>query len=161
MAIFIICLTLLISASLLFLEFAGVVRQWPKISIVSFIQSGTVLLLYYSPLFGLHYYMANMFVAAFLIILLVHIASVDPSPNWSYRAMCWTIILQIMVYGAHILTDFSFVYYDSLSLLTSLMEIAVLLSGGFNVKRIVYTKVFGNCDSIDNCSNWVRSPHKN
>jgi len=151
--------TTLLSGGITLLRWKGILKAWPSVCIVSFLSSISMLVLYYSPLYGMNYYMANVIKIEPLIVLLVILARIDPSPNWSYRAMCWILILHIVTDGMHILTNLNFVYFDQFSLTTSILEILVLISGGLNVRFTPVGKLISRTQSIDNintCSTWAK-----
>jgi hypothetical protein len=139
----------------------GVISKWPKIFIVSALSNAGILALYYSPsLSGLPYYLIGTLKTVPLIMLLVYLAQKDPSPNWTYRAMCWVFILQILTSGWHILAGLSSPYYDQLSLFATVAELLIITLGGLDV-RFSYTR--GRADlsrrAMD-CSTWARRHHK-
>ncbi len=126
--------TTLLSGVVTLLAWKGILKNWPKISIVSFTSNVSMMLLYYSPLSGMNYYLANVIKIELLIMMLVVLAGSDKSFNWSYRAMCWILILQIFTNGLHMWNNLDFVYFDQFILTTTILEILLLLLGGLNVR---------------------------
>lgn len=113
-----------------------VIRYWPKIYIVSFLSNMSILGLYYClpNLVGLDYYFVNVLKTAPLVILLVYFAQHDPKQNWSYRAMCWVLITQIITSCIHMWSELTFIYYDELSFTSTVAELIILLVGGHNAR---------------------------
>ena len=111
LSILLIWLLIIASIAMLLLSKYKVLKQWPKVPIVTLVSNLSILFLFYSPLYGEVYYLANIVKIIPLIMLLVYFASKDPAPSWAYRAMCWLFIGQIAIYGIHIMTNLGFIYY--------------------------------------------------
>lgn len=151
--------TTFLSGGMVLLRWKGILKAWPSVCIVSFVSSISMLALFYSPLYGMNYYMINVIKIEPLIVLLVILARIDPSPNWSYRAMCWILILHIITDGMHVLTNLDFIYFDQFSLTTSILEILVLLFGGLNVRFTLMGKLISRTHSVSDigtCSTWAK-----
>jgi len=149
-----------LSGTIIFLKWKGILKKGCHVCIVSFIYTACVLGLYYSPLSGINYYLANLLLIEPLIILLVFLASRDPNPNWSYRGMCLIFIFIIVTLGLHILTDKNFAYYDDFSLTASILEILVLLTGGLNVRLTIFDNLFSDHRRAVFSNTWVRHNFK-
>lgn len=156
MSVLLIWITLFISLGFTAFSKMKVIPEWPKVFIVSVINNILLLAFYYHPdLYGYTYYLCNVIRVIPLILILVYLAQQDPKPNWTYRAMCLLLIGEIIVYGWHILSGLNSPYYDGLSMATTVIELCIVVFGGFNVERF---NVFNNpdhCDSTSRCSNWV------
>jgi len=148
--------TTILSGTVSLLRWKGILKSWPKVCIVSFVSCVSMLSLYYSPLSGMNYYLVSIIKIEPLILLLVVLASMDESPNWSYRAMCWILILQIVTDGLHILTNLNFVYFDQFSLTTSILEILVLLFGGLNVRFTLMGKLINRTGCANTSRTWAK-----
>ncbi len=154
---------LALAASVLFavLSATGVLSRWPKIFYVTALSNASVLVLYYLPgLSGHPYYLLGMLKIIPLILLLVYLAQRDPSPNWTYRAICCVLIMQIITSGWHVYANLESPYYDQLSLAATVIELIIIMLGGFNV-RISYTLGHTDlCRRSADCSAWVRRDQK-
>jgi len=152
-----IWLALIASSVLAVLSAIGTLAHWPKTYIVIALSNIGVLSLYYMPgLYGYLYYLASIVKIVPLILLLVYLAQKDPAPNWTYRAMCWVFILQIITIGWHILTGLNSPYYDQLSLTATVLELAVIILGGFNVRLTPISDRACSPRGIAYSSNWAR-----
>lgn len=156
-----IWLALTASIVLATLSAVGALPNWPKIFIVTALSNVGVLSLYYTPgLSGYSYYLIGIIKIIPLIMLLVYLAQRDPAPNWTYRAMCWVFILQIVTTGWHILTGLNAPYYDQLSLIATVAELTIITLGGFNVRLTRISDCAHSPRSIAHCSTWARRHHK-
>lgn len=142
------------------LNYLNLIPKWPNIYIVSFLSNILILGFYYTPsLFGVEYYFLNIVKTAPLIMLLVWLARKDPSPNWSYRALCLVLIMQVMSGGCHILLDLNFFYYDQLSLLATILELIIIVGGGVNVRFSRTPHGTRDSSSTESCSLWAKRHH--
>ncbi len=158
MATLLIWIVLAIALCLWILSTARITSKWPKVFIVSALSNICILGLYYTPgLYGITYYFINIVKVIPLILLLIWIARADPDQNWSYRAMCLILILQIVTSGWHILTNLSFKFYDELSLFATLLEMLILIIGGLNVNFRWLVGDSRDSDSASRSSTWARS----
>ena len=156
-----IWLALTASVLLAVMSHIGVLNRWPKIFIVSALSNASILALYYAPgLSGLSYYLIGILKIIPLIMLLVYLAQKDPAPNWTYRAMCWVFILQIITSGWHILSGLMSPYYDQLSLLATVAELLIITLGGLNVRLSYSLGHTDLCRRTNDCSTWARQHHK-
>ncbi len=149
-----------LSGTITLLRWSTVLKKWPSISNISFLNNVLILVLFYSSLSGLNYYVIHLLCLEPLIILLVYQARKDPLANWSYRAMCLLLIFQVVNVGSHILTGNNFIYYDKFSLLVTLLEFVLILTGGINVRPIIFGNVLDSFRSFIPCGSWVRSHTK-
>ncbi len=157
LGILLIWLLVLLSGTMIWLSRCGILKQWPKVPAVALISNLSILLIYYSPLSGHIYYLINIVKIAPLIILLVYLASKDPSPAWSYRAMCWIFISQLTIHSLHIILDLKFQYYDISALITTAIEFVVLICGGINVRLSFMGKSNYNRNGTKSSHTWARS----
>lgn len=156
-----IWLTLALSSGLALSSYLGLTAKWPKFFYVSALSNLSVLALYYTPgMYGYHYYFANILRVLPLIMWLVHLARTDPSPNWTYRALCLILIFQIITGGWHVLASLHSPYYDQLSLAATIMELMVIIIGGFNVRFSAMVRRSNHRHRAAPCSTWARRPHK-
>lgn len=161
MSILLIWLTLGISVGLILLSKFKFIPNWPKVFIVSALSNASMLTFYYLPdLYGYTYYFCNVLRIVPLILILVYLARKDPTPNWTYRAMCLLLIGETVMYGWHILTALNSPFYDGLSLTTSIIELLIITFGGFNVRYSFINHSFYTCDSSKSCSTWVHRDQK-
>jgi hypothetical protein len=152
-----IWLALVVSIVMATLSAVGALPNWPKIYIVTALSNVGVLSLFYMPgLSGYSYYLIGIIKIIPLIMLLVYLAQKDPAPNWTYRALCWVFILQIVTSGWHILAGLDSPYYDQLSLIATVAELIIIFLGGYNVR---FTRISPNPRSSRSaayCSTWAR-----
>lgn len=152
-----IWLALAASTVLAVLSARGALPNWPKTYIVIALSNAGVLAFYYMPhLYGYLYYLAGMAKIVPLILLLVYFAQKDPAPNWTYRAMCWVFILQIVTIGWHILTGLNSPFYDQLSIIATVAELAVITLGGFNVRFTLISDRAVSSRGAAYCSTWAK-----
>ena len=112
----------------------GMTDRWPKVFYVSCVSNASTLVLFYVPsMYGYHYYFINLLKMVPLILWLVYLARLDPSPNRAYRALCLVFILQIITGGWHIMSSLQSPYYDLLALTATVLELLVVATGGLNV----------------------------
>ncbi len=157
LGIILIWLLVFLSGTMLILSRRGILKEWPKVPTVTLISNISILLLFYSPLYGHIYYLINIIKIAPLIMILVYLASKDPSPVWSYRAMCWIFISQLTIHSVHIMLDLKFQYYDVAALITTALEFAVIICGGLNVRLSFMDKSNYNRSGTKNSNTWARS----
>lgn len=156
MSIFLIWLTLVISILFMGATKVEIIPAWPKVFIVAAISNAMMLVFYYHPnLYGYNYYLCNILRIVPLILILVYLAQKDPSPNWTYRAMCLLLIFETITYGWHILSELNSPYYDQLSLSATIIELLIIIMGGFNVRFSIFNSITGNGRSHTHCSTWV------
>lgn len=156
-----IWLALIASIVLAMLSAVGALPNWPKIYIVTALSNVGVLSLFYMPgLSGYSYYLIGIIKIIPLIMLLVYLAQKDPAPNWTYRAMCWVFILQIVTSGWHVLSGLHSPYYDQLSLIATVAELTIITLGGFNVRLTRISDRACSPRGIAHCSTWARRHHK-
>lgn len=154
--LFLIWLLVFLSAAISLLSSFNAIKQWPKISLVILFSNIFILSTYYSDLYGVYYYLANILKTIPAILLLVYLARKDPRPNWSYRATCLILVLQTIIYGIHILSDLSFAGYGICAEAVTYLELVVLLFGGLNVSFTDSHKIICSIHSVPNCSTWVK-----
>lgn len=134
--------------------------KWSRVFYVIALSNAGIIALYYAPdVFGYQYYFANILKVVPLIMLLVHFARSDYSPNWSYRAMCWVFILEIITGGWHILSNMQSPFYDELMVTASLMELTIITIGGLNVRLSALVGRAADPVSPPRCSLWARRDH--
>lgn len=156
MSVLLIWITLFLAIFFIATSKLKMTPSWPKVFIVSTASNAMVLLFYYTPdLYGYSYYLLNIVRIAPLVLLLVYLARRDPAPNWTYRAMCLLLIFETVTYGWHVLSELNSPYYDELSMGATVIELLIIILGGFNVDISVTFNNSNNRRRSSDFSNWV------
>ncbi len=159
-SILLIWFLVIVSLVMIRLMKKGILKKWPKIPVVSLFSNLSIIFIYYSPLYGDLYYLANLVKIIPLIMLLVYFSSIDPEPSWGYRAMCWVFIMQIAIYAIHIMTGLNFLYYSQSFLASVLLEFVVIISGGLNVRPYFVNKNNNDNSGFKICHSWTKQNQK-